>query len=99
MTTRKKPMKVIVGGMPRTSTVSITSALRKLGFTPYDYYVRVQNGDLPQWNRMLQAKYQGSQQALNREQLDRLTSDYDVSTLQLVLSDFFGAEEVKADQR
>jgi Sulfotransferase domain len=79
MATRKRPMKVIVGGMPRTSTVSITSALRELGFTPYDYFTRLEKGDLPQWNRMLKAKYQGSQQALDREQLDRLTGDYDVS--------------------
>jgi Sulfotransferase domain len=79
MTTRKKPMKLIVSGMPRTSTVSITAALRELGFTPYDYGIRLQNSDLPQWNRMLKAKYQGSQQALDRAQLDRLTGDYDVS--------------------
>lgn len=79
MSTRKKPMKVIVGGMPRTSTVSITSALRELGFTPYDYFVRLRNGDLPQWNRMLKAKYHGNQQPLDREHLDRLTGDYDVS--------------------
>jgi Sulfotransferase domain len=79
MTTRKKTMKLIVGGMSRTSTVSITAALRELGFTPYDDGARLQNGDLPQWNRMLKSKYQGSQQALNREQLDRLTGDYDVS--------------------
>jgi Sulfotransferase domain len=79
MATRKKPMKVIVGGMPRTSTVSITSALRELGFTPYDYFTRLEKGHLPRWNRMLKAKYEGSQQALDREQLDRLTGDYDVS--------------------
>jgi hypothetical protein len=79
MSTRKKPMKVIVGGMPRTSTVSITSALRELGFTPYDYFVRLRNGDLPQWNHMLKAKYHGSRQPLDREHLDRLTGNYDVS--------------------
>ena len=87
-------MKLIVGGMPRTSTVSITSALRQMGLTPYDYFVRLQNGHLPRWNRMLKAKCEGSRQALDREQLDLLTSDYDVSAatpaLRPVLKEFDG---------
>ena len=72
-------MKLIVGGMPRTSTVSIAAALRELGFTPYDYSTRLLHGHLPQWNRMPKAKHQGSQQPLDRGRLDRLTGEYDVS--------------------
>lgn len=78
MATRKKQMKLIVGGLPRTSTVSITSALRHLGFTPYDFNSRIDLGHLPQWNRMLKAKYDGDDTPLDRTQLDRMTDDFDV---------------------
>ena len=77
MESRRKPMRLIVGGMPRTSTVSITSALRLLGFSPYDYFTRLENGHLSQWNRMLQAKLQQRRKPLDKSVVYRLTSDYD----------------------
>lgn len=70
-------MRLIVGGMPRTSTVSITSALRGLGFSPYDYFTRLENGHLSRWNRMLEAKLQRSPEPLDESVVYRLTSDYD----------------------
>ena len=70
-------MRLIVGGMPRTSTVAITSALRLLGFSPYDYFTRLENGHLSQWNRMLQAKLQQRRKPLDKSTVYRLTSDYD----------------------
>ena len=72
-------MKVIVGGMPRTSTISVTSALRTLGYMPYDYFTRLELGQLSEWNGMLAAKYQGCREPLDKDRLDRLTGDFDVS--------------------
>lgn len=79
MARRTKQMKVIVGGMPRTSTVSITSALRILGYTPYDYFTRLELGHLSEWNSMLAVKIHGCQEPLNKDRLDRLTGNFDVS--------------------
>ena len=70
-------MRLIVGGMPRTSTVSITSALRVLGFSPYDYFTRLESDHLSQWNRMLEAKLQKSLGPLDKSTVDRLTGDFD----------------------
>lgn len=78
MVNRKKPMKILVAGMPRTGTVSITSALKELGFTPYDYFTRLEEGHLAHWNAMLKAKCRGQLRGLDKDSVDRLTGDFDV---------------------
>lgn len=84
MASRTKPMKVIVGGMPRTGTISITTALRQLGFTPYDYTVRLESGHLPWWSKQLKRVYESKNGpvSLDTAQLDRLTANYDVSSVE-----------------
>ncbi|KAI9736623.1 MAG: hypothetical protein M1834_000827 [Cirrosporium novae-zelandiae] len=76
--TRTKPMKVLVLGMCRTGTLSIYTALQKLGYTPY-HMVEALNP--PQkfdvWSECLLASHKGQGKVWGKEEFDKLLGNYD----------------------
>ncbi|KNG84588.1 hypothetical protein ANOM_007889 [Aspergillus nomiae NRRL 13137] len=74
---RSREMKVLILGLARTGTSSLTAALQKLGYKPYDWPDRCMLGHLPRWTEGLQAKYLGRGYPLEVDEMDQLTSDFD----------------------
>ena len=53
---RTLPMRVLLLGLPRTNTTSLTSALRTLGYTPYTMRALLQNpSHIPTWHAALES--------------------------------------------
>lgn len=83
-------MRILVLGMPQTGTTSISTALRKLGYTPHNMReVLINPSQLPLWqeavNIALLPVEQGPAKHRNlppyeREEFDKLLGDYDVVT-------------------
>ncbi|KAJ5851471.1 uncharacterized protein N7529_010856 [Penicillium soppii] len=73
--TREVPMKVIMLGFPRTGTVSLTCALKVLGFNNA-YHGRdaltFNPRDCELWWKALQAKYEGKGKEFGRKEFDQL---------------------------
>ncbi|KAJ5525143.1 hypothetical protein N7494_011793 [Penicillium frequentans] len=73
--TREVPMKVIMLGFPRTGTVSLTNALKFLGFQ-HAYHGRdaltINPRDCELWWEALQAKYEGKGKEFGRKEFDQL---------------------------
>lgn len=57
---------------------ALTAALQQLGYSPYDWPDRCMLGHLPRWTEGLQAKYLGRGYPLEVDEMDQLTSDFDV---------------------
>jgi hypothetical protein len=85
---RKKPMRILVLGMCRTGTTSISTALRKLGYTPHQMReVLVNPRELAFWQEainttLLAPKDRPSSQRnlapYERPEFDKLLGEYDV---------------------
>ncbi|KAF7290867.1 hypothetical protein MKEN_01494200 [Mycena kentingensis (nom. inval.)] len=71
---RTVPMKVLVLGLPRTGTASMTEALSMLGYNDvYHMFKLVGNPpDAEMWMEALQAKFSGQGKAYAREEWDQL---------------------------
>lgn len=86
--TRKKPMRVLVLGMCRTGTTSISTALRKLGYTPHQMReVLINPKELLLWHEAINTTLlppqdrPASQRNLppyGKSEFDKLLADYDV---------------------
>ncbi|KAL8903472.1 MAG: hypothetical protein Q9207_003907 [Kuettlingeria erythrocarpa] len=72
-----RPMKVFIMGMPRSGTMSLVTALKKLGYTPYDFVDRIILGHLPLWTDALRAKYLNQGQPWGRAEFDRVFKGFD----------------------
>ncbi|KAH7562653.1 hypothetical protein BM1_02173 [Bipolaris maydis] len=87
---RKKPMRILVLGMCRTGTTTITAALRKLGFTPHQMRNVLSNpSDLALWQEAInltllpppdRPSHQRNQAPYTKQDFDKLLSDYDAVT-------------------
>lgn len=77
--TRSKPMRVICLGMSRTGTMSLYTALQRLGYKPYHMAVAMKSPEssLGLWTEALQAKFEGKGPKWGRAEFDRLLGDYD----------------------
>lgn len=85
---RKKPMRILVLGMCRTGTTTITLALRKLGFTPHQMRNVLSNpSDLALWQEAInltllppsdRPAHQRNQAPYGKQDFDKLLADYDV---------------------
>jgi hypothetical protein len=88
--TRTKPMRILVLGMPRTGTTSISTALRKLGYTPHNMReVLIKPSELSVWQEAINTtllppdKRPAKQQNMTpygKEEFDKLLGEYDVVT-------------------
>ncbi|KAL6708101.1 hypothetical protein ACN47E_003535 [Coniothyrium glycines] len=81
--TRKRPMRILVLGMCRTGTTSLSAALRKLGYTPHQMRdVLLRPKDLSLWQEAIDLTFslqEDSKQApYARPEFDKLLSEYDV---------------------
>ncbi|KAL8807419.1 MAG: hypothetical protein Q9182_000758 [Xanthomendoza sp. 2 TL-2023] len=72
-----RPVKVLVMGMPRSGTMSLVAALKKLGYTPYDFIDRVLLGHLSLWTDALRAKFLGQGKPWGKTELDRVLKGFD----------------------
>jgi hypothetical protein len=85
---RKKPMRVLVLGMCRTGTTSLSTALRKLGYTPHQMRAVLANPkELALWQEAVNTTLlspadrptsQKQMQAYAKPEFDKLLSEYDV---------------------
>jgi hypothetical protein len=85
---RKKPMRVLVLGMCRTGTTSLSTALRKLGYTPHQMRAVLANPkELALWQEAVNTTLlspadrpasQKQMQAYGKPEFDKLLSEYDV---------------------
>jgi hypothetical protein len=83
-------MRILVLGMPRTGTTSISTALRKLGYTPHNMReVLVKPSELPLWQEAVNVTLlpvserpakQRNMPPYGREEFDKLLGEYDVVT-------------------
>ncbi|KAH7371187.1 hypothetical protein BKA66DRAFT_424539 [Pyrenochaeta sp. MPI-SDFR-AT-0127] len=86
--TRKKPMRVLVLGMCRTGTTSVSIALRKLGYTPHQMRdVLVRPKELALWQEAINTTLfapedrpakQRDLAPYGKPEFDKLLGDYDV---------------------
>jgi len=86
--TRKKPMRVLVLGMCRTGTTSVSVALRKLGYTPHQMREVLMNPeDLSLWQEGINLTLVApedrpvglrNQAPYGKAEFDKLLGDYDV---------------------
>ncbi|KAL5116186.1 hypothetical protein ACEQ8H_005963 [Pleosporales sp. CAS-2024a] len=82
--TRKIRMRVLVLGMCRTGTTTLSSALRRLGYTPHQMReVLLHPKDLALWQEGLDLTYispsqQASKKPYGKAEFDKLLGDYDV---------------------
>ncbi|KAH7072291.1 P-loop containing nucleoside triphosphate hydrolase protein [Paraphoma chrysanthemicola] len=86
--TRTKPMRILVLGMPRTGTSTLSTALRKLGYTPHQMRQVLANPeDLALWHEAINVTLvsppdrpiaQRSFKPYHRAEFDKLLADYDV---------------------
>ncbi|QMW45768.1 hypothetical protein G4B11_009223 [Aspergillus flavus] len=74
---RNREMKILILGLARTGTSSLTAALQQLGYSPYDWPDRCVLGHLPRWTEGLQAKYLSRGRPLEADEMDQLTSNFD----------------------
>lgn len=76
---RTRPMRVLCLGMSRTGSMSLYTALQKLGYKPYHMAVAMDSpkSSLGLWTEALQAKYEGKGKPWGREEFDKLLGDYD----------------------
>ncbi|KAL8706898.1 MAG: hypothetical protein Q9201_000058 [Fulgogasparrea decipioides] len=85
-----RPMQVFIMGMPRSGTMyerpktdpilkelALVAALKKLGYTPYDFIDRILLGHLPLWTDALCAKYEGKGRPWGRPEFDRVFKGFD----------------------
>ncbi|KAI4136802.1 MAG: hypothetical protein L6R39_007606 [Caloplaca ligustica] len=72
-----RPMKVFIMGMPRSGTMSLVTALKKLGYIPYDFIDRIFLGHMPLWTDALRAKFRGQGKPWGREEFDRVFKGFD----------------------
>ncbi|KAL8892831.1 MAG: hypothetical protein Q9215_000195 [Flavoplaca cf. flavocitrina] len=70
-------MKVLIMGMPRSGTMSLVTALKQLGYTPYDFIDRIILGHLPLWTEALHAKFLGQGKQWGKAELDRVVKGFD----------------------
>ncbi|KAL8677046.1 MAG: hypothetical protein Q9186_006493 [Xanthomendoza sp. 1 TL-2023] len=75
--TRSRPMKVLFMGVGRTGTKALAAALKDCGYVPYDFSDREFCGHMPAWDRAMRAKFYGEGKPIDKEELDRLTGDFD----------------------
>jgi hypothetical protein len=85
---RKKPMRILVLGMCRTGTTSLSTALRKLGYTPHQMRAVLANpAELALWQEAINttllppSSRPNSQKAMapyGKPEFDKLLSEYDV---------------------
>ncbi|KAF2789360.1 hypothetical protein K505DRAFT_253516 [Melanomma pulvis-pyrius CBS 109.77] len=85
---RTKPMRILVLGMCRTGTTSISTALRKLGYTPHHMReVLVHPSEIPLWQEAVNTTLlppskrpakQRNAPPYARAEFDKLLGDYDV---------------------
>jgi hypothetical protein len=81
---RKKPMRILVLGMCRTGTTSLSVALRKLGYTPHQMReVLLHPQDLSLWQEainftLLAPSDRPSRAPYGKPELDKLLGEYDV---------------------
>ncbi|KAF2106985.1 P-loop containing nucleoside triphosphate hydrolase protein [Lophiotrema nucula] len=76
-----KDVQVLVLGFSRTGTMSLKTALEKLGYTPYHMSEALKNtryGHLTFWKEALAAKYEGKGKPFGREEFDKFLGGYDV---------------------
>ncbi|KAF2818417.1 hypothetical protein CC86DRAFT_375782 [Ophiobolus disseminans] len=86
--TRQKPMRILVLGMCRTGTTSISTALRKLGYTPHQMReVLVNPKELALWQEAINVTLlpppdrpasQRSLKPYKKPEFDKLLANYDV---------------------
>jgi hypothetical protein len=86
--TRKKPMRILVLGMCRTGTTSISTALRKLGYTPHQMReVLINPQELALWQEAINVTLLAPQDRpagqrhlapYGKPEFDKLLADYDV---------------------
>ncbi|KAE8402382.1 hypothetical protein BDV37DRAFT_272855 [Aspergillus pseudonomiae] len=77
---RDKPMKVLALGMPRTGTLSLYVALKKLGYNCYhmaECSLDQRNGSLGLWTRAINAKYNGDGRKFSGRDFDQMLWRYD----------------------
>ncbi|KAL8714086.1 MAG: hypothetical protein Q9220_001814 [cf. Caloplaca sp. 1 TL-2023] len=72
-----RPMKVLIAGMPRSGTMSLVTALKRLGYTPYDFVDRLLLDQMPLWDSALEAKFHKKGKPWGREELDRVVKGFD----------------------
>ncbi|KAL9579585.1 MAG: hypothetical protein Q9203_006631 [Teloschistes exilis] len=72
-----RSMKVLIMGMPRSGTMSLVAALKKLGYTPYDFADRITLSHHGLWTDALRAKYQGKGEPWGRKEFDRVFKGFD----------------------
>ncbi|KAL4810928.1 hypothetical protein BDV18DRAFT_155541 [Aspergillus unguis] len=80
---RRKVMKVLALGMPRTGNMSLCSALNSLGYNTYhmtEACLHYRSGSLKDWNQAIAAKYYGKGREYKGEDFDRILWDYDAVT-------------------
>ncbi|KAL8961902.1 MAG: hypothetical protein Q9183_005238 [Haloplaca sp. 2 TL-2023] len=77
LTKQERPMKILIMGMPRSGTMSLVAALKKLGYTPYDFVDRLLTGHTALWTDALRAKYEGKGKPWGREEFDRVLKGFD----------------------
>ena len=72
-------MRVLMLGMPRTGTMSLITALGKLGYRSYHMVEAVKSAKsaFPIWTEGLNAQYHGKGEKLGKEEFDRLLGKYD----------------------
>lgn len=76
---RTIPMRVLVLGMSRTGTMSIFTALERLGYKPYHMARAVQapKTNLSVWCEALRAKFHNQGKPWGREEFDKILGNYD----------------------
>ena len=76
---RTKPMRVLCLGMSRTGTMSLMTALQKLGYTPYHMVVAMGSpkNNLNLWGEGVKAKHGGEGKKWGHEELDKMLGEYD----------------------
>ncbi|KAL8720092.1 MAG: hypothetical protein Q9225_002999 [Loekoesia sp. 1 TL-2023] len=72
-----RPMQVFIMGMPRSGTMSLVTALKKLGYTPYDFVDRIILNHMPLWTSALRAKFLNQGHPWGRPEFDRVFKGFD----------------------
>ena len=79
---REKPMQVMVLGLSRSGTMSTYVALKQLGYTPYhcmEVGLNHANRAWEDWDKAVQAKYEGNGHVFKGDDFERMLWKYDVS--------------------
>ncbi|KAL8859178.1 MAG: hypothetical protein Q9198_010651, partial [Flavoplaca austrocitrina] len=59
----------------------LVTALKQLGYTPYDFIDRIILGHLPLWTEALRAKFLGQGKQWGKAELDRVVKGFDVDSV------------------